>query len=124
MLNVYVAVPPGEMAADVDEPGGAVKKKSSPVPVSVTICGLPSALSMMVTAPVLSPPAVGLNATLRVQLVLAATFGPQLLVWEESPLVETLAMLRVALPVLVRVTIWAGLEVPTVWVEKVREAGE
>jgi hypothetical protein len=93
------------MVAEVDEPGGALKMKSSPVPVSVTVCGLPSALSVMVTAPVLSPPAVGLKVTLSPQLAPAATLEPQLLVWEESPLAEMLAMLRVALPVLVRVTI-------------------
>lgn len=93
------------MVAAVDEPGGTVRKKSSPVPVSMTVCGLPSALSETAMAPVLGPLAVGLKATLRVQLALVATLEPQLLVWEESPLAEMLAMLRVALPVLLRVTI-------------------
>lgn len=82
-----------------------MKMKSSPVPVSVTVCGLPTALSVMVTAPVLAPPAVGLKVTLRVQLALAATLEPQLLVWEESPPAVMLAMLRVPLPVLLRVTL-------------------
>ncbi len=110
--------------AEVGEPGDAEKLKSSPVPVRATVCGLPLALSVMVTAPVLTPPPAGLKATLRAQLALGATLEPQLLVWEESPLAEMLAMLRVALPVLVRVTIWAGLAVPTVWAEKVKEVGE
>ncbi len=91
--------------AEVDEPGGVVKMKSSPVPVSATVCGLPTALSVMVTAPVLVPLAVGLKVTLRVQLALAATLEPQVLLWEKSPLALMLVMLRVALPVLLSVTI-------------------
>lgn len=59
----------------------------------------------MDTAPVLVPPAVGLKLTLRVQLVLTATLVPQSLVWKASPLARMPAMLRVALPVLVRVTV-------------------
>ena len=89
----------------MDEPGGAVKVKSSPVPVSATVCGLPTALSVMVTAPFLVPVAVGLKVTLRVQFALAATLEPQVLVCEESPLAVMLVMLRVALPVLLRVTL-------------------
>jgi hypothetical protein len=101
-----------------------MKTKSSPVPASVTVWGLPSALSVMVTAPVLAPPALGSKVTLRVQLALGATLDPQLLAWEESPLALMLSMLRVALPVLLRVTISALLVVPTVWAGNVKEAGE
>jgi hypothetical protein len=63
------------------------------------------ALSVIVTAPVLVPVAVGLKVTLMVQLALAATLEPQVLVWEKSPLVLMLEMLRVVLPVFVRVTL-------------------
>ena len=98
-----MAVPPGETVAEVDEPGAAVKVKSSPVPVSATVCGLPPALSVMVTAPVLVPAAVGLKVRLRMQLALGARLGPQALVWEKSPPARMLAIVRVALPVLVRV---------------------
>jgi len=63
------------------------------------------ALSVMVTTPVLVPVAVGLKVTLMVQLALAATLEPQVLVWEKSPLTVMLVMLRVALPVLLRVTL-------------------
>jgi len=73
-------VPPGETVAEVDEPGGAVKVKSSPVPVSATDCGLPTASSAMVTAPVMVPAAVGSKVTPRVQLALAATLEPQVFV--------------------------------------------
>ena len=100
-----MAVPPGETVAEVDEPGGAVKVKSSPVPVSATVCGLPTALSVMVTTPVLVPVAVGLKVTLRVQLAPAATFEPQVLVWEKSPLAVMPVMLRAAFPVLLSVTL-------------------
>jgi hypothetical protein len=38
-----------------------------PVPVKVTVCGLPAALSLIVTAPLLVPVAVGINVTLILQ---------------------------------------------------------
>jgi hypothetical protein len=78
---------------------------ATPVPVRLTVCVAGLALSVMVTAPVLVPMAVGLKVTLRVQLALAARLAPQLLVWEKSPLAVMLVMLRVALPVLLRVTL-------------------
>lgn len=75
-----MAVPPGETVAEVGEPGAAVKLKSSPVPVSATVCGLPSASSVIVTTPVLVPAALGVKATLRVQFVLAAKLDLQVFV--------------------------------------------
>ena len=60
---------------------------------------------MMVKAPFREPLAVGVKVTLRVQLALAATLAPQVLVCEKSPLAVMLVMLRVALPVLLRVTL-------------------
>jgi hypothetical protein len=77
---------------------------ATPVPARLTVCVAGLALSVMVTAPVLVPAAVGLKVTLRVQLAPAATLEPQVLVWEKSPLAVMLVMLRVALPVLLRVT--------------------
>jgi hypothetical protein len=59
----------------------------------------------MVTAPVLVPVVVGLNVTLMVQLALAATLEPQVLIWEKSPLTVMLVMLRATLPVLLSVTL-------------------
>jgi hypothetical protein len=59
----------------------------------------------MVTAPVLVPVAVGLKVTLRVQLALAATLKPQVLVWEKSPLALMLVIVRLALPMLLSVTL-------------------
>jgi hypothetical protein len=76
-----------------------------PVPVRLTdwVAGL--ALSVMVTAPLLVPMAVGLKITLRVQLAATATLEPQVLVWEKSPLTVMLVMLRTALPVFLSVTL-------------------
>jgi len=95
-----------------------------PVPVRLTdwVAGL--ALSVIVTAPVRVPAAVGLKVTLRVQLALAARLAPQVLVWEKSPLAVMLVMLSVALPVLLRMTLWALLLVPTACAGKVKEVGE
>ena len=87
----------------MEEPDGAAMVKSSPVPVSAMVWGLPSAVSVTTTAAVLVPPAAGLKVTLRVQLALTATLEPQSLVWEASWLAVMPAMLRAALPVLVRV---------------------
>ena len=78
---------------------------ATPVPVRLTVWVAGLALSVMVTAPVRVPVAVGLKVTLRVQLALAARLEPQVLVWEKSPLAVMLIMLRVALPVLLRVTL-------------------
>ena len=55
--------------------GGAV-----PVPLRLTVCGLPAALSATLSAPLLAPVAVGVNVTLMAQLDPAANEAPQLLV--------------------------------------------
>ena len=52
----------------------------TPVPVSVTVCGLVDALSVMVTAPFRVPVAVGVKVTEMVQVAPAASEVPQLLV--------------------------------------------
>ena len=51
-----------------------------PVPVRLTMCGLPAALSVIVTAPVWVPVSVGVNLTLILQLDPAATDEPHVLV--------------------------------------------
>lgn len=51
-----------------------------PIPVSETVCGLSTALSEMVMAPVRVPVAVGLNVTKILQLDNAARLAPQLFV--------------------------------------------
>jgi hypothetical protein len=82
----------------------------------------------MLTAAVRVPLAVGVKVTLIVHLAPAATELPQVLVWAKSPavvpVIVILAMLRAALPVLLRVAVWAALVVLTDWRAKVRLVGE
>jgi hypothetical protein len=68
----------------------------------------------MLTAPVRVPVAVGVKVTLMVQEAPAATELPQVLVSAKSPLAEMLVILNAPLPVLVSVTDWAELVVPTI----------
>ena len=88
-----------------------------PVPVRVMVCGLPLALSVMLTEAVRVPAAAGVNVTLIVQLLFAATELPQVLVWLKSlafvPVSEMLVMLKLAFPVFIRTTACAALVVPT-----------
>lgn len=55
-------------------------EKSAPVPVRLTVCGLPEALSLNVNVPVLVPTAVGEKTTLTAQLAPGAIEVPQLFV--------------------------------------------
>jgi len=87
-----------------------------PVPLRLKECGLPAALSVIVTAAVRVPAAVGLKVTLIVQLpLLPATELPQLLLCAKSPLfapvTPRLVMVKAPLPVLVSVTDCAALVV-------------
>lgn len=77
---------------------------ASPVPLRLTVWGLLMALSVRVSAPDWSPPAVGLKLTLIVQLALAATEGRQLLLWVQPLEIARLVKLRAAGPVFVTVT--------------------
>ena len=98
-----------------------------PVPVRLTGCVLPATpllLSVMVSVPVSGPVAVGEKVTLIVQEPLAATLLPQLLVSPKLVLVAMLAIVRAALPVLLRVTGFDPLVVPRFWLPNVRLGGE
>ena len=90
-----------------------------PRPVSEMLCGLPTALSVRVIAPVRVPVAVGLKVTLMMQEAVGAKPVPQLSVSEKSPL-ATIVRLVTARTVLwfVSVTVCAVLEVPTGWLAK------
>src|SRR5436305_1945247 len=99
-----------------------------PVPLNPAVCGDPVALSVMLTAALRTPAAVGVNVTEIVQLPPAATLDPQVLVWAKSPLfvpvIAMLVMLRVAVPGLLNVIVWAALVVATFWLANVRLDGE
>jgi hypothetical protein len=96
---------PTACAGKVKEVGERLATGAVPVPVRLTVCVAGLALSVMVKEPLREPLAVGVKATLRVQLALAARLEPQVLAWEKSPLTVMLVMLSVALPVLLSVTL-------------------
>jgi hypothetical protein len=87
----------------VKEVGERLTAGAVPVPVRLTVWVAGLALSVMVTEPLREPVAVGVKVTLIEQEALAATLEAQVLVWEKSPLTAMLVMVRVALPVLLRV---------------------
>ena len=76
----------------------------APVPVRLTFCGLPAAVSYTYSVPLRVPVVVGVKITLIVQEELAARLLPQLLVWEKSPMAATLAISSAAAPELLSVT--------------------
>lgn len=98
-----------------------------PVPVRLTVCVLPVTLlvlSVMVNDAVRVPGSVGVNVTLIGQLLFAASELPHVVVSAKSPdsvpVTAMLAILKFEVPVLLRVTVWAALVVPTFWLVKVR----
>lgn len=80
-----------------------------PVPLRVTVWGLPAALSVSVTPAERAPLAVGVKVTLIVQVLPAAREAQELLVWEKSlafvPASARLVRVKAPLPVLLRVMV-------------------
>src|ERR1035437_5593495 len=100
-----------------------------PVPVSETVWGLSVALSVIVIDPCVAPVAPGLNVTLTVQVLLGVIVAPvQVSVSRKSlgfvPPIVTVEMVRLAVPVLVTITVWGTLVVPTFCVPNARLASE
>jgi hypothetical protein len=96
---------PTACTGKVKEVGERLTTGTAPVPVRLTLWVAGLALSAMVNDPLREPLAVGVKVTLRVQLALPARLVPQVLVWEKSPLAVTPVILRVTLPVFLRVTL-------------------
>jgi hypothetical protein len=69
-------LPNSSCAGVTDMPGAGI----TPVPVSATACGLPLALSLIVSVPVREPAAVGVKMTEILQLDPAAALVPQVFV--------------------------------------------
>jgi hypothetical protein len=96
--KLYFVVCPALTVAEVEQfpPAGQLppvatpSEKSVAVPESETVCGLPTALSVIVRVPARSPPAVGAKLTWVRQLAPAATEPAQLLVSEKSLLAVVL----------------------------------
>ena len=89
-----------------------------PVPESVTLCGLPLALSVIVTDALREPCAVGVKTTEIVQLALGPTGKEQVLFWPKSPVfapvIATLLMFSAPVPVFVTITICGFDAVPMI----------
>lgn len=90
----------------------AASVKSQPVPERGTVCGLPPALSVIVSVPLRAPTAVGANVTLIVQLVPAANVAgltghalAPVLVSAKSPDAAIELMVNAPVPVFVSVTV-------------------
>jgi hypothetical protein len=97
----------------------------APVPERPTDCGLPLALSVMVSAADDEPAAEGVYVTATVHVPPAATELPQVFPTSAKllalvPVIAKLVILNAALPALVRVTVWAELVVSTGWLPKAR----
>ena len=92
------------------------------------VCGLPAALSTILTEAARLPTAVGVKVTVTVQSTPAASDAGQVVLWEKSPLLAPvtwkLLRVRLAFPVFVSVTDWEGLVTPIVRLAKVRVGGE
>jgi hypothetical protein len=89
-----------------------------PVPVSLITAGLSGALSLTVAAPVIEPFTFGVKVTLKVHVVPEATVAPHGVAPDgaavKSPLLAMLDIVSVPPELLVNVTVWGALVVPTV----------
>jgi hypothetical protein len=95
----------------------------TPVPVSATVCGLPEALSAMLTIPTREPVAVGVNVTLIVHFAATANELPQVLASAKSPVAEIPVIVSAAFPVLLNVTACLLLVELTVWFPNANDPG-
>src|SRR5437588_856837 len=96
LSDAVVVVPLGATGGG----GGA-----APVPVSVMMCGVPAELSVMVTAPLRGPSAVGVKVMPMAQLAPAASDAAQVVVRAKSPVAAIPVIVSAALPVLESVTV-------------------
>jgi len=99
-------------ATTVAEVGFTVTPKSDPPPVNVTTWGLLGAASVTVKAPERVPTTEGAKLTLIVQEAPAARLAGQLFDWVKSPEGIILVILKLAVPLLVKVIGWAALVAP------------
>jgi hypothetical protein len=107
--------------------GDKVAAEVVPVPARPTVWGLRGASSVMLTAALRLPAAMGVNVTLTWQESFGAKVGPQVLVCAKSlasvPLRAMFESVNVVAPVFVSVAIWGELVVPIACCPKVRLRG-
>jgi hypothetical protein len=110
-------VVPTSWLANVRLVGVSVTTGAVPLPLSVTLCGLPVALSVTVTLAVRLPVAAGEKVTEMVQPALAASVDGHVFVCVKSPafvpVTPMLEMVSEPVPVFVRVVVCATVVVPT-----------
>ena len=99
--------------AELEEPEAGETEKSVARPVRETICGLSEALSTMTRFPDKLPAAEGVNVTVTEQLPPPVTLAPQLLLALKLLLALIEEIASVPLPLVARVTVCAGLVLPT-----------
>ena len=112
-----MAVWPAVTVAVVAPPLPGPSDKSVPVPVRLTVCGLPASLSVMVTAAFRLPVKVGAKLTGIVQLAPALTLAPQVSAPFATsalfaPPITMPLTVNVPAPLFVSVTVCAVLVVP------------
>lgn len=91
--------------------GGAV---DVPLPVRLTLCEPPAALSTTVNVPLRVPVAAGVKVTLASQIAPVARVVGQLFVWLKSPPALMLVTVTAAPPTFAIATICGGLGLPNV----------
>jgi len=122
-VAVSVAVPRLGTAA-----GAALRRQvgelaNTPVPLKITLCGLPVALLVTFATPTRPAVALGVNVMLKLHDALAAKLGPQVLLTAKPPVGAMPAMASAALPVLVNVAVFGALLVPIACSENVSDVG-
>ena len=108
----------------VEPPEPGARLKPTPVPESVTKCGLADELSVTVRVPLRAPTPAGEKVTEIAQLDAAATIEPQLFVYPKSPVMLIEPMATALLPLFVSVTFCPALIVPRTCEANVRLLGE
>lgn len=103
---------------------GAATTGGVPVPLKATVCGEPLALSVIVSAPVRLPAAVGVKVTEMVHVAPVATLLPHVCASAKSPDALMEVIESAAVPAFVSVTVCAVLVEPVDCDGKVRLAAE
>jgi len=128
-LLVSVTVCPEPVAPWVPKLRTLVERLTSGVsPVKPTVCGVPGALSAMLSAASCVPVALGVKVMLMAQLAPAPSEAGQVLVEIANseaftPKMLALVILKAALPVFAKTMVWAAVAVPREVPVKVRLVG-